>query len=114
MTWDKREFLRPCPLTDDHFAEAGETGVLKRGVVGQYTDEKEDAVVERSVDSPTKVLSAAIIPGYSKPDVSPNPTGFQGSLKCVGEPIADEDTDAPDSDDAERTGGCSWNECDVE
>ena len=116
---DKVEFLRPFALADDQFAEAGVTGVLNtslagRGVAGHFTEQVEDTVVEETFDSPTKVLSPAIIPEYSKPDVSPSPVGFQGSLKCVGEPIADEFTDAPDSDEAERTGGCSWNECDVE
>jgi hypothetical protein len=28
--------------------------------------------------------------------------------------MADEDTDAPDSDEADSTGGCSWNESDAE
>ena len=43
--------------------------------------------------------------------------GFQDSVNCGlsdGEPMADEGTDAQDSDDAERYGGCSWNECAVE
>lgn len=31
-----------------------------------------------------------------------------------GEPIAEDDTEAPDSEDAESTGGISWNECEVE
>jgi len=31
-----------------------------------------------------------------------------------GEPIAEEDTDAPDSEEAERTGGWASNECDPE
>jgi len=31
-----------------------------------------------------------------------------------GEPIAEEDTDAPDSDEAERTGGWLSKECDAE
>ena len=61
-----------------------------------------DESVEEVVDLPTKDFSAAIIPEYSKPDVSPRPMGFQDSLKCVGEPIAEDDTEAPDSDDAER------------
>jgi hypothetical protein len=73
-----------------------------------------DESVEEVVDLPTKDFSAAIIPEYSKPDVSPRPMGFQDSLKCVGEPIAEDDTEAPDSEDAERCGGCSWKECDVE
>jgi hypothetical protein len=78
------------------------------------TEKVEEDVVEETVDSPTNVFSEAIMPGYSKPEVNPRPTGFQGSLKCVGEPIAEEDTEAPDSDEAERTGGCSWKECDAE
>jgi len=39
------------------------------------------------------------------------------SLNCGtsdGEPIAEDDTEAPDSEDAERTGGISWKECEVE
>jgi hypothetical protein len=95
------------------------TGVLKtvlsdRGLVGDTREESEDAVVKGIVDLPTNVFSAAIIPGYSKPDVNPSPAGFHGSWKCDGESMAEEDTEAPDSDEADRTGGCSWKECDVE
>lgn len=59
------------------------------------------------------------MPGYSKPDASPRPLaiGFQGSVNCGlsdGEPTAEEDTDAQDSDEAERIGGWSWKEFDVE
>lgn len=55
----------------------------------------------------TKVFSGAIMPGYSKPEVKPSPMLLHESVNCTGEPMADEDTDAPDSDEAERTGGCS-------
>jgi hypothetical protein len=116
---DKREFLLPLGLGIDQFAEAGVMGVLntflsERGVVGDIREEIDDDTAERTVDSPTNVFSAAIMPWYSKLEVSPSPIGFQGSLYCVGEPIVEDDTEAPDSDEAERTGGCSWNECDVE
>jgi hypothetical protein len=44
-------------------------------------EQVEDDDVDETVDSPTKALSAATIPGYSKLDVSPRPIGFQDSLK---------------------------------
>ena len=94
--------MRPFDLARDQ-SDAGVLGVLK---------DVED--IAETVDSPTKVFSAAIIPGYSKPGVKASPAGFHGSWKCVGEPIAEEDTEAPDSDEDESTGGCSWKECDVE
>jgi hypothetical protein len=55
--------------------------------------------------------------GYSKLDVSPIAIGFHESLNWGvrdGESRAEEDTEAPDSDDAESTGGCSWKEFEVE
>jgi len=95
------------------------TGVLNTflsacGLVGDATEELEDAVVKGTVDSPTNVFSVATIPGYSKPEVKPSPTEFHGSWKCDGESMAEEDTEALDSDEAESTGGCSWKECVVE
>jgi hypothetical protein len=116
-TCDRREFLRPVGLHSGQFAEAGVDGVRKtfpsnRDIVGEGTEN--DDVVERIADSPTKVFSVATMPGYSNVEVSPRPIGFQDSGKCVGEPIADDDTEVPDSEDAERIGGCSWKECDVE
>lgn len=83
-------------------------------VVGDVTEEIEDESFEGTVNSPTKLFSVATIPGYSNPVVSPSPIGPQDSLKCVGEPSAEDDTEAPDSEDADRTGGCSWNGCDWE
>jgi hypothetical protein len=117
-TCNRRDFLRPVGLANDQLAEAGVDGVLntfpsERDVVGD-TRKGDDHDDERTVDSPTKVFSVAIMPGYSNVDVSPRPIGFQDSWKCVGEPIADDDTEAPDSEDAERIGGCSWKECDIE
>jgi hypothetical protein len=61
-------------------------GVLKtlfsgRGVLGDRTVEGEVDCVDETVNSPTKALSAATIAGYSKPEVSPRPIGFQDSLK---------------------------------
>ena len=49
--------------------------------------------------------------------MGPSPIGFQESLNCGtsdGDPMAEEDTELPDSEEAERTGGSSWKECDVE
>lgn len=118
-TCDKREFLRPLVLLGDHVADAGVTGVLNTrlsacGLEGGTMEESGEAVVEETLDLPTNVFSAANIPGYSKPDVKPSPTGFHDSWKWGGEPMAEEDTEAPDSEEAESTGGCSWKECDVE
>jgi hypothetical protein len=67
ISCDKREFLRPVGLANDQFAEAGVNGVLNtfpsvRGVVGDARKVEDDAV-ERTVDSPTKVFSCAIMPG---------------------------------------------------
>lgn len=79
--------------------------------------EIDEDIGELIIDSPTKAFSVATIPGYSKLDVRPSPIGFHGSLNCAacnGEPMADDDTEASDSEDAERIGGCSWNEGDVE
>jgi hypothetical protein len=56
------------------------TGVLKIGVVGDTMEEVEDDTVKETDDSPTKVFSLAVIPGYSKLEVSPSPMGFQESL----------------------------------
>jgi hypothetical protein len=87
------------------------------GVAG-HAEEKDSRLEGTLVDSPTQpgTLTGSTMPGYSKAGVSPRPaeSGFQESLNCDGEPRADEDTDAPDSEEAESTGGCSWNECDVE
>ena len=74
---------------------------------------------EKAFDLPTHpgVLSAVTSPSYSKPVLfctigRPRPfaMGFHGSLNCgfkCGDPMAEEDTDAPDSEEAESTGGCS-------
>lgn len=66
-------------------------------------------IAERMVNLPTKVFSVAAMAGYSKLDVSP--IGFQDSTSnwgvTVGEPSADDDAEAPDSEEAERTGGRS-------
>jgi hypothetical protein len=78
-----------------------------RGGIGN-TVEEDEARGELIIDSPTKCFSVATIPGYSKLEVRPRPIGFHGSLKCGtcnGEPKAEDDTEAPDSDEAESTGG---------
>lgn len=141
-TFDRREFLRLANAADlepDHFADAGVIGDLntllcessdrgdgKRGERGDNATEEDDSVVEESfVDSPTHAaaLSATTSPSYSKLEVPctigiPRPLvmGFHGSLNCGlsdGEPMLEEETDAPDSDEADRTGGCS-KECEAE
>lgn len=92
------------------------TGVLKTFCFGfgdgtEEDEEKEEAAMEETSDLPTYDLSFATMPEYSKPDVSPPMgIGFHGSVNwgtSDGEPTADEDTEAPDSDDADKTGGIS-------
>jgi hypothetical protein len=140
-SFDRREFLRPANTADrgpDHFAEAGVTGDLNtllcessdrgdgNGGVRGDSAIKDDSVVEGTlVDSPTHAaaLSGTTRPSYSKPELPctmgiPRPAvmGFHGSLNCGlsdGEPMLEEETDAPDSDEAERMGGCS-KECEAE
>jgi hypothetical protein len=104
--------------------EPSDRGVWKRG---DSEEEEEDGATEEGdsnlegtcVDSPTKPgpLSAMTKASYSKAALfcmmlgaSPNPlvVWFHGSLNwgCRdGDPITDDETDAPDSDEAERTGG---------
>jgi hypothetical protein len=82
---------------------------------------KEDdclSLKETDVDLPTQpgTLSPTS-PSYSNPEVSCKTgspilwiMGFQGSVNWglrEGEGMLEEDTEAPDSDEAERTGGCS-------
>jgi hypothetical protein len=84
---------------------------------GEEEEEEEETVGKGTVDLPTYDLSVATIPGYSYPVVTPSPIVLHESLKCGtsdGEPMAEDDTEAPDSEDAERMGGCSWKECEVE
>ena len=89
------------------------TGVLKTFCLGfgdgTEEEEKEETAMEETSDLPTYDLSFATMPEYSKPDVSPPiGMGFHGSVGTSdGEPTADEDTEAPDSDDADKTGGIS-------
>lgn len=127
-SFKSREFRRPAIALDldaGQLAEAGVFGVLNTfvcgrcdcGEAGDGEEEKLD-LKGTLIDSPTQpgTLTASTIPGYSKPEVRPRPdvSGFHGSLNWEGEPMADEDTDAPDSDEADSTGGCSWNESDAE
>ena len=109
-------------LGQGRVAEAGVVGVLKTcllqiGNTGDLTKGKDKVVgVEKSGDLPTKDFSAAMLE-YSKPGAGPSAIGFHDSLNCgmiVGEPMADEDTEAPDSEDASRTGGISWKEWEME
>lgn len=127
-SFERREFRRPANVLDldaDHLTEAGVDGVLNTFVCGNSDlkdagdgEEKGLELEGTLVDSPTQpgTLTASAMPGNSKPEVRPRPavSGFHGSLNWDGEPMADEDTEAPDSDEADRTGGCSWNESDAE
>ena len=111
-------------LEDDHLAEEGVVGVLNTFACGRSDssvgdeEEKEVEFEGTLVDSPTQPgsLTCSTMPGYSKPDPRPSPADrwFQGSLNWLGEPMADEDTEAPDSEDADRIGGCSWKDRDAE
>ena len=101
-------------MAADHLDEAGAIGDLNtmlsdRGVIGDAKEEyeAESLCEEGTIDSPTH-LSDTTRPGYSKLEVSPSPMGFQGSVNwglSEGEPTAEDDTEAPDSDEAERMGG---------
>lgn len=56
------------------------------------------------------ILTCSTIPGYSNPETKPKPLvmGFQVSTNCglsEGEPMAEEETEAHDSEEAESTGG---------
>jgi hypothetical protein len=127
-TFERREFRRPANAFDldaDHLAEAGVADDLNtfwcEGSdvgVAERAEEKDSSFEEILVDSPTQpgTLTGSTMPGNSNPGVSPRPaeSGFQESLNCDGEPMAEDDTVAPDSEEAESTGGCSWNECDIE
>jgi hypothetical protein len=140
---DKREFLLVARWDDRtvaHMADAGVIGDLKplfentcgrtgeeEGVSGDMAVEEVESTLDEGtlVDLPTQpgTLSATTRPSYSKPEVpctmgrpSPLGMGFHGSANCgfkEGDPIFDDDTEAPDSDEAESTGGCS-KECDAE
>jgi hypothetical protein len=109
----------------NHFANRGVVGDLitllcelsKRGAVENATRGKDSTFKETRGDLPTQpgTLTCSIIPLYSKPRLFV--MGFHGSLNCglsEGEPMAEDDTDAQDSDEAHSTGGWSWKECDVE
>lgn len=138
-SFDRSEFLR-CENTGclgaDHFADAGVTGDLNTllcALPGRGDDDVEEGAIEEDdsvkrtfVDSPTHpgTLSVAMSPSYSKPELlctigRPRPLLFIGchvSLNCGwrdGDPMFEEDTDAPDSEEVERMGGCS-KECETE
>ena len=106
------ELLRKLNLEDGRVAEAGVVGVLNAtfDIVGEDKETKEDvAVTEETIDSPTKLFSAATTAGYSKLDVRPMARGFQDSTSnwgvIEGEPRAEDDAEALDSDEVERIGG---------
>lgn len=68
----------------------------------------------QKVDLPTKVLSAATTPECSKLAVIASPQGSSRYGWSDGEPVVEDGNEAPDSDEAERTGGRSRKECDAE
>jgi len=116
----------------DHFAEAGVAGDLNtllsdRGQEEEAADEKGSDFEEMCVDSPTqpKTLSETTRLSHSKPALlwtmpvaRPSPfIAFQESLNLGfsdGDPMAEDDTEAPDSDEAERIGGWLSKECEAE
>lgn len=127
ISFERSEFRRSACVLDteiDHLAEAGIDGVLNTFACelsdscGGEVEGKEVELVGTLADSPTQPgsLTWSTMPAYSKPEASPRPADrwFQGSLNWEGEPMADEDTEAPDSDDADSTGGCSWKDMDAE
>lgn len=74
-------------------------------------------VAEGAIDSPTNDFCSAATVGNSKLEVI-MAMGFHASISnpgvIEGDPRAEEDADAPDSEEAERTGGWSWNEFRIE
>ena len=101
----------PCKfdLEEDQLAEAGVVGGMKAllewwGV--EYV--KDVAVADETIDSPTNDFSGAIMVENSRPEVI-MAIGFQDSISnwgvIEGEPRAEDDAEAPDSEEAERMGG---------
>lgn len=106
---ERKEFLRRLDLEEGQLTEAGAVDVEE--------DMKDVIVAEGTIDSPTNDFCSATMFGKSIPEVI-MAMGFQASISnwgvIEGEPRAEEDAEAPDSDEAERTGGWSWNEFRVE
>jgi hypothetical protein len=106
---ESKEFLRRLDLTEDQLAEAGVVGVLKAWLEAVDIEEEKDVVVaEGTADSPMNDFCSAAIVGKSIPDVI-MAMGFHASISnwgvVEGEPRAEEDAEAPDSEEAERIGG---------
>lgn len=109
ISWESSEFLRNLDLEQDKLAEAGVVGVLKALLEAVDAEEEKDVVVaDGTVDSPTNDFCSATMAGNSIPDVI-MAMGFQASISnwgvMEGEPRAEEDAEAPDSEEAERIGG---------
>jgi len=104
-----REFLRRLHFIEVQLAEAGVVGVLKAVLEAVDGEGVKDVVVaEGTIDSPMNDFCSAAIVGKSIPEVI-MAMGFHASISnwgvVEGEPRAEEDTEAPDSEEAERTGG---------
>lgn len=72
-------------------------------------EEEKDAVdAQGTIDSPTNDFCSAAMVGKSIPEVI-MAMGFHASISnwgvMEGDPRADDDAEAPDSEEAERTGG---------
>lgn len=122
ISFESKEFLRRLDLIKVRLAEAGVVGVLKAAFetvdVDEEMEEEKDVVIEKGViDSPMNDFCSAAIVGKSIPEVI-MAIGFHASISnwgvVEGEPRAEEDAEAPDSEEAERIGGWSWNEFRVE
>jgi hypothetical protein len=104
-----RESRRRLDLIEDQLAEAGIVGVLKAVLEAVDVGEENDVViVEGTIDSPINDFCSAAIVGKSIPEVI-MAMGFHASISnwgvVEGEPRAEEDAEAPDSEEAERIGG---------
>ena len=93
----------------DQLAEAGVVGVLKGLLEAVDAEEERDIVVaEETIDSPTNDFCSAAMVGKSIPEVI-MAMGFHASISnwgvMEGDPRAEDDAEAPDSEEAERTGG---------
>lgn len=92
---------------EDQLAEAGVFGGLK-AVLGAVDVEGGVIVAEETTDSPMNDFCSATIVGKSIPEVI-MAMGFHASISnwgvVEGEPRAEEDAEAPDSEEAERNGG---------
>lgn len=111
---ESKELLRRLDRKEIPLAEAGAVGVLKIVPEAEEEEEEEEweeknaCVAEETIDLPTNDFCSATIAGKSIPEVI-IAMGFHASISnwgvMEGEPRAEEDAEAPDSEEADRTGG---------